>query len=150
MPNQVQVIRLSLDTRKPVFGVCDQVRFKPACSATDTSQSLEISAIASRGIILSRQRTTKALIRLRGCAGWSAPLLFAYCIRQIFSWRASILNDVYGMAGIWSDDRPTPKMQTLPLSYSGLFINIPLSTVSHHLHLPYQVFFFLIFVEIGN
>ena len=24
-------------TRKPVFGVCDQVRLKPACSATETS-----------------------------------------------------------------------------------------------------------------
>ena len=23
--------------RKPVFGVCDQVRLKPACSATETS-----------------------------------------------------------------------------------------------------------------
>ena len=29
-------------------------------------------------IILSKQWTTKVLIRLRGCAGWSAPLLFAY------------------------------------------------------------------------
>ena len=29
------------------------------------------------GIILSKQRITKALIRLRGCAGWSVPLLFA-------------------------------------------------------------------------
>ena len=28
--------------------------------------------------LLSRQRTTKALIRLRGCAGWSVPLLFTY------------------------------------------------------------------------
>ena len=28
--------------------------------------------------LLSRQRTTKALIRLRGCADWSAPLLFIY------------------------------------------------------------------------
>ena len=28
--------------------------------------------------LLSRQRTTKALIRLRGCAGWSASLLFTY------------------------------------------------------------------------
>ena len=37
-------------------------------------------AIASRSIILSRQRTTKALIRLPGCGGWSAPLLFAYGI----------------------------------------------------------------------
>ena len=28
---------LSLVTRKPVFGVSDQVRLKPACSATETS-----------------------------------------------------------------------------------------------------------------
>ena len=28
-------------------------------------------------ILPSRERMTKALIRLRGCAGWSAPLLFA-------------------------------------------------------------------------
>ena len=40
-------------------------------------------------MIPSRQRTIKALIRLRGCAGWSAPLLFAYGIRQVFSWRGS-------------------------------------------------------------
>ena len=32
--------------------------------------------IETRGIILSRQRTTKALTRLRGCAGWSARFLF--------------------------------------------------------------------------
>ena len=53
--------------------------------------SLEISAIESRDIILSKQRTTKALIRLRGCAGWSAPLLFAYDIRHIFSWPGSFI-----------------------------------------------------------
>ena len=49
---------------KPVFRVCDQVRLKPAFSATETSYGLDISTIVSRGIILSRQRTTKALIRL--------------------------------------------------------------------------------------
>ena len=32
--------------------------------------------LASLSIILSRERTTKALIRLRGCVGWSAPLIF--------------------------------------------------------------------------
>ena len=32
--------------------------------------------VASLSIILSRGRTTKALIRLRGCVGWSAPLIF--------------------------------------------------------------------------
>ena len=47
--------KMSLVTRKPVFGVFDQVRLKPACSATVTCKRLEISAIASRGIILSRQ-----------------------------------------------------------------------------------------------
>ena len=60
---------LSLVTRKPVFGVCDRVRLKPACSATRTSQGLEMLDIASIDIILSKQRTTKALLRLRGCAG---------------------------------------------------------------------------------
>ena len=75
---------LSYVTRKPVFQVCDQLRLKPACSAAETSQGFEILAIASKGIILSKQQTTKALIRLRGCAGWSAPLLFAY-VKNRFS-----------------------------------------------------------------
>ena len=66
---------LSLVTRKPVF---DQVRDKQASSASETFYRLEVSDIETRDIILSRQRTTKALIRLRGCAGWSALLLFAY------------------------------------------------------------------------
>ena len=46
---------------------------------------------ASRGIILSRQRTTKTLIRLRGCAGWSAPLLFAYGINRFSDDMAQII-----------------------------------------------------------
>ena len=57
---------LSHVTRKPVFGVCKQVRLKLACSADETSYGLDISAIRSRRMILFRQRTTKALIRLRG------------------------------------------------------------------------------------
>ena len=36
-------------------------------------------------MILSEKRKIKALIRLRGCAGWSAHLLFANPKRQIFS-----------------------------------------------------------------
>ena len=31
------LLHLSLVMRKPVFGVCDQVRLKPACSADETS-----------------------------------------------------------------------------------------------------------------
>ena len=36
-------------------------------------------------MILSWTRITKALIRLHGCTGWSAPLLFANSLRQVFS-----------------------------------------------------------------
>ena len=53
---------------KSAFGVCDQLRFKTACSTTETSLGLEISAVASRGIVLSRQRTTKAAIIVCGYA----------------------------------------------------------------------------------
>ena len=38
-------------------------------------------------MILSKKRTTKTLISLRGCAGWSAPLLFANPGRQASSRR---------------------------------------------------------------
>ena len=31
------------------------------------------------------QQTTKALISLHRCAGWSAPLLFAHILRRVFS-----------------------------------------------------------------
>ena len=62
---------LSLVTRKPVFGVCDQVRRKPVCSATETSWRLEISDIETRGIIISRQRKQK---RWSDCADAQAYL----------------------------------------------------------------------------
>ena len=53
--------------RKPTFWVCDPGRLKPACAATEARYRLEILDIETRGIILSRRRTTKMLIRLRGC-----------------------------------------------------------------------------------
>ena len=42
-------------------------------------------------ILLSRQRTTKALIRLSRCAGWSVPLLFADGINR-FSHDVALLE----------------------------------------------------------
>ena len=65
-------------------GVSDQDRLQPACSATEASMRLEILVTETRDITLPRQRTTKALIRLRGCADWSAPLLFAHDVRHVF------------------------------------------------------------------
>ena len=36
-PVAYSINNMSLVTRKPVFGVCDQVRLKPACSASEAS-----------------------------------------------------------------------------------------------------------------
>ena len=90
---------MSLVMRKPVFGVFDQVRPKPDCSSTETNWSLEILDIEIRGIILSRKWTIETLIRLRGCAGWSAHLLFAYGINRFSHDMAHIIS-VYLM--VWN------------------------------------------------
>ena len=50
---------------KSVFGVFDKARLKPVPLATE-----------SLDMILSNERKTNAPIRLCGCEGWSAPLLF--------------------------------------------------------------------------
>ena len=79
-------------TRKSVFGVCDMVRLKLACSASEARLSLEILDLAGIRIILSKQWTTKALIRLHRCADWSALLLFAYGIKQVSHDMAHIIH----------------------------------------------------------
>ena len=81
------LFNMGLVVTKPVFWVSDKVRFKPACSAIEARYNIEISLIASLDIILSKKRITKALIRLHGCAGWSAPLLFPNLQRKVFSRR---------------------------------------------------------------
>ena len=43
--------------KKPVFGVYDQGRLKPACSAAETSYSLEILDLSSLGIIIRKYNT---------------------------------------------------------------------------------------------
>ena len=64
------VLKIAMtESGKCVFGDFDQVRFKPACSASETSQNLEPLDRASIHIILSKQRTIKVMVRLRGCAG---------------------------------------------------------------------------------
>ena len=61
--------------------VCDKVR--PGCSATETSERLETLGLATIGIILPKQQTTKLLIRLCGYTVWSEPLLFTYGINRL-------------------------------------------------------------------
>ena len=81
------VCHLGLDATKPVFGVSVKAKFKPVSSATETCQKIEISLVKSLDMILYNKRITKALIRLRSCAGWSAPLWFANLRRQVFTQR---------------------------------------------------------------
>ena len=65
--------------RKPVFKVSEKARLKPISSATETiaSKKIEMSLVASLDMIFSKKRITKALISLRGYAGWSAYMVFA-------------------------------------------------------------------------
>ena len=62
----------------------------------DSNQSPQLQRLArifenlleeSLDMILFNKRITKVLIRLRGCSGWSAPVLFANPRRQVFSRR---------------------------------------------------------------
>ena len=70
---------LDQDMRKPVFRVSEKVRFKPACSATDISLTIEISPVASLHMTRPKKRITKALIRLG-----SVPVFFTDLRRQVF------------------------------------------------------------------
>ena len=143
----IQHYQMSHITRKCVFGVFDQVRLKLACSATETSQSLELLGIASIHIILSKQQTAKVLIRLHRCAGWSAPLLFAYGIRHIFAWPGP---DRYGE--IVKSQTTWPSISRTLLSYMNLITwTYPqwetkyLDSASHHLAMgpPWDAWLFV-------
>ena len=116
---------MGLIARKPVFGVSAKASFKPVSSATETSKKTEISPVASLHIILSKKRITKALIRLRGCAGWSAPVLFANSRRQVFSRRGPFNGEIeltvcllVSPQTVWAKIRPN---KTTCLNWTKLF-----------------------------
>ena len=70
-------------TRKPVFGVFDQVRLQQVCLATEASLSQEIAhRIETRDIILSRQQTTKVLI---SCCRLICAFVVRIWQKQVFS-----------------------------------------------------------------
>ena len=50
---------MGLIATKPVFGVSDKVRFKPACSATETSYIIEILLVESFDMVLSKEANSK-------------------------------------------------------------------------------------------
>ena len=71
---------MGLDKRKPVFEVSNQVIPKPACSASKATYNIAIMQVHVSSLdnimMVSIKPITKALIRLHGCGGWYAPLLF--------------------------------------------------------------------------
>ena len=137
--------------------VSDQVRLKPACSATEASMRLEILVTETRDITLSRQRTTKALIRLRlicafvGCIwhktrfhmAWLIFILFRIKIPVSKQWRP------------WSDTRSAASdlgLQGLPLSQTwNTRVNIKITSLGEKRcwgegGVDYNMYFMLIFL----
>ena len=60
----VEPSQLGCVATKPVLGFTDNVIYKPACSATETSKKIDLSLVASLDMKLSIKRIIKALIRL--------------------------------------------------------------------------------------
>ena len=79
--------------RKHVFGFCHQVNFIPAGTATEMRHTIEILHLGSLDVLLSRKRLAKALLRLHGCAGWSAASFYA-CNKVWFSGVEAHMTDV--------------------------------------------------------
>ena len=78
--NKKKTKQMGLDTTKPIFGVSD--------SDIQTSlHKIEMSLVGSFHTELSKKTNKNALNRLRGCTGWSVPVLFAKPQRQVFSHR---------------------------------------------------------------
>ena len=69
---------MSIVVRKPVFGVSDQVRHKPGCTATEDGYRLEILVLDRRGIALSVWRKQGA-DQLRGYREADLRLCFLIC-----------------------------------------------------------------------
>ena len=75
--------------RKMVFGVSDQVRHKPGCTAIQDGWRLEISDLDRGGIVLSVYiySENKGADQLRGHREADLRLCFRICKKLVFSWR---------------------------------------------------------------
>ena len=79
-------------------------------------------------MIFSKKRITKVLIRLRGCAGWSSPVLFAKPRRQGF-WRRGpfyslifrlSMPSMYGHSLVFGNYSRTSRLKLWWLIHMGL------------------------------
>ena len=74
---------MSLVVRKPVFGVSDQVRHKPGCTATEDGQRLEIWIWVVEGLYYLYSEN-KGADQLRGYREADLCLSFRICKNPVF------------------------------------------------------------------
>ena len=84
---------MSFVARKPVFGICDKVRLKPACSATETwSWNSGYNKYGYYTIQAANNKGADQTARMR-------RLICTFVVRiwqkQVFSWRGSYLVKTY-------------------------------------------------------
>ena len=80
--------------KKRTIWVSNQVRYKPGCTAAQNSQKPEISDLEGRGITLSVERKTKALISCAVTAQLICAFGFAYA-DCLLSDVAALIRDVH-------------------------------------------------------
>ena len=91
----LQFSMMGIFARKPVFGVSFKQVSNRSPQLQRLSRKIEISSVPSLHMQLSKTRITKVLIRLRECAGWSGPVLFANPWRQVFSQQSTYGFECY-------------------------------------------------------
>ena len=56
---------MGLDTRKPVFGVCEQQRLRPACADTQPDELLVIPSLESIMVYATNAGSLKHLLQVK-------------------------------------------------------------------------------------
>ena len=75
--------------------MCAQRRLRSSWTSAQSDQSFRCPHEESLGPYLPIERTSKTLIRLGGCPGWSESSLGAKIILLVLSWRDSYTLDVH-------------------------------------------------------
>ena len=109
------ILSMCYISTKPVFWVSDQVRLKPACSATETTYNVKGLHIESVAIILSRYRITKALTRLRGyvrnCVMGATPMVILRTEKTLFRLLLACFEKLVSLDKVLNVNRNYPLIQ---------------------------------------
>ena len=131
------IVIIGFDATKPVFGVSEKARLKAVSLTRNFARS------KSR---LSNERKINALIRMHGCAGWSAPFLFTspedrfthvktqfVCIILVPSVNVSSCSFGHGIYGIHTPENVT---KTPKFASRKSTVSLYRSTEIYHAYTP--------------